>query len=155
MSVHLSIHVVVGRICDIFVFLFTSTVVVQRRNVFIRLVLNIYLRFPYTYVQSIAYKSMFHFMAQASYKYNSFSVQSVILSLLFIVMFLTSVLLAVSNSNFRLYFIIIFDFYDSNDDIIDAIPIILIILVLIVTSNNTVMVIFFTGTMASYHRYHC
>ena len=83
----MSTHLVVCRIFVIFVFLITSSVGVQCRNVFIRFIFNIYLQLPHMYVQSIAYKSMFHFMAQASYKYNSFSVQSVILSLLFIVVF--------------------------------------------------------------------
>ena len=82
---------------------------------------------------------MFRFMVQTSYKYVLFSVQSVLFSLLFIVMFFTLILLAVSDSKFLLYHIIIFDFYDLNDDIIDSIPIIIIILFLIATYSNTFM----------------
>ena len=137
MSVHLSIYLVVYGPFSIFEFELTSSVFFQHRNVFIRLVLSIYLQLSHTYVQKKAYKSMFHFMAQTSYKYDSFSIQSVIFSWSFIVIFFTSVLLAVLNSNFWLYFIMIFDFYDLNDNIIDEIPMILISLVLIITSINT------------------
>ena len=70
-------------------------------------------------------------------------------------MFLTSILLAILNSYYWLYFILIFYLYDLNYDIIYEIQIILMIFVLVVTSSHPVIVSFFsTSKMVLYHYHH-
>ena len=71
-------------------------------------------------------------------KYDSFSFQSVIFSLLFIVMVFTLTLLVILNSNYWLCFIIIFNVYDSKIHFIYAITFIFRFLFLNVNSSHLV-----------------
>ena len=85
-----------------------------------------------------------------------FSFQSVIFLLLFIVMFFLPHFIGHLEFKFWLYFIIIYDFYYMNDDIIDAISKILIMSIIIVTlSNIDTVSLFLFRTLVLYHRHCC
>ena len=78
-------------------------------------------------------------------KYDPFSFQPVIFSLLSIVIVFTLILLVILNSNYLIYFIIIFSFHDSKIRFNYTILFNFIFLALIVTYSHPVTVSFFSA----------
>ena len=83
-------------------------------------------QFHCTYIQKIL-PQYFIYWSNFIYNYDSFYFELVLSTLLFIVMFSTSILLAILNSGFWLNYILIFHFYYSNCDFISEIKIIIFV----------------------------